>query len=174
MQTLMIASIPNNIGWLAVSFATDVSFLYMGRLLEGFGVGIISYVVPVYIAEISPKNMRGVLGSINQVIVTGISPSLVDKAGRRLLLIVSSSVMTASSFLVAMAFFLKGCFRFWEAVKHRNRGRFWAEKRGGSEAQKNRHVGCSDMQRKEKRAQVLVMAFGVGLGSIPWIIISEV
>ncbi|KAL3378012.1 hypothetical protein AABB24_004109 [Solanum stoloniferum] len=68
--TLMIASIPNIIGWLAVSFATDVSFLYMGRLLEGFGVGIISYVVPVYIAEISPKNMRGVLGSINQLSVT--------------------------------------------------------------------------------------------------------
>ncbi|MCI60381.1 sugar transporter ERD6-like 6-like, partial [Trifolium medium] len=35
----------------------------MGRLLEGFGVGIISYVVPVYIAEISPENMRGSLGS---------------------------------------------------------------------------------------------------------------
>ncbi|AQK88613.1 Sugar transporter ERD6-like 6 [Zea mays] len=42
----------------------------MGRLLEGFGVGIISYVVPVYIAEISPQNMRGALGSVNQLSVT--------------------------------------------------------------------------------------------------------
>ncbi|MFS7939115.1 putative major facilitator, sugar transporter, major facilitator superfamily [Helianthus anomalus] len=68
--SLMIAAIPNIIGWLAISFAKDSSFLYMGRLLEGFGVGIISYTVPVYIAEIAPQNMRGSLGSVNQLSVT--------------------------------------------------------------------------------------------------------
>lgn len=68
--SLMIAAIPNIIGWLAISFAKDSSFLYMGRLLEGFGVGVISYVVPVYIAEIAPQNMRGALGSVNQLSVT--------------------------------------------------------------------------------------------------------
>ncbi|KAL1820812.1 hypothetical protein DCAR_0417161 [Daucus carota subsp. sativus] len=68
--SLMIAAIPNIIGWLAISFAKDSSFLYMGRLLEGFGVGIISYVVPVYIAEIAPQNLRGGLGSVNQLSVT--------------------------------------------------------------------------------------------------------
>ncbi|KAI3852896.1 hypothetical protein MKX03_003283 [Papaver bracteatum] len=68
--SLMIASIPNIIGWLAISFAKDSSFLYMGRLLEGFGVGVISYVVPVYIAEIAPQDMRGSLGSVNQLSVT--------------------------------------------------------------------------------------------------------
>ncbi|KAG8086453.1 hypothetical protein GUJ93_ZPchr0010g8335 [Zizania palustris] len=68
--SLMIAAIPNILGWLAISFAKDSSFLYMGRLLEGFGVGVISYAVPVYIAEISPQNMRGALGSVNQLSVT--------------------------------------------------------------------------------------------------------
>ncbi|KAK9009140.1 hypothetical protein V6N11_080609 [Hibiscus sabdariffa] len=68
--SLMIAAIPNIIGWLAISFAKDSSFLFMGRLLEGFGVGIISYTVPVYIAEIAPQNMRGSLGSVNQLSVT--------------------------------------------------------------------------------------------------------
>ncbi|CAO2830463.1 unnamed protein product [Amaranthus hypochondriacus] len=68
--SLMIASIPNIIGWLVVSVSRDISFLYMGRLLEGFGVGIISYTVPVYIAEIAPQNMRGMLGSVNQLAVT--------------------------------------------------------------------------------------------------------
>ncbi|KAJ4889508.1 Sugar transporter ERD6-like 4 [Raphanus sativus] len=68
--SLMIAAIPNIIGWLTISFAKDTSFLYMGRLLEGFGVGIISYTVPVYIAEIAPQNMRGALGSVNQLSVT--------------------------------------------------------------------------------------------------------
>uniref|UniRef100_A0A453J4P4 Major facilitator superfamily (MFS) profile domain-containing protein n=1 Tax=Aegilops tauschii subsp. strangulata TaxID=200361 RepID=A0A453J4P4_AEGTS len=42
---LMIAAIPNILGWLAISSAKDTTFLYMGRLLEGFGVGIISYTV---------------------------------------------------------------------------------------------------------------------------------
>ncbi|XVF73748.1 hypothetical protein PTKIN_Ptkin13bG0007200 [Pterospermum kingtungense] len=68
--SLMIAAIPNIIGWLTISFAKDSSFLYMGRLLEGFGVGIISYTVPVYIAEIAPQNLRGSLGSVNQLSVT--------------------------------------------------------------------------------------------------------
>uniref|UniRef100_A0A0E0L660 Major facilitator superfamily (MFS) profile domain-containing protein n=1 Tax=Oryza punctata TaxID=4537 RepID=A0A0E0L660_ORYPU len=68
--SLMIAAIPNIIGWLAISFAKDSSFLFMGRLLEGFGVGVISYVVPVYIAEIAPQTMRGALGSVNQLSVT--------------------------------------------------------------------------------------------------------
>ncbi|KAG6394714.1 hypothetical protein SASPL_145304 [Salvia splendens] len=68
--SLMIASIPNILGWLAISFAKDSSFLFMGRLLAGFGVGIISYTVPVYIAEISPQNLRGRLGCVNQLSVT--------------------------------------------------------------------------------------------------------
>ncbi|PKI58002.1 hypothetical protein CRG98_021582 [Punica granatum] len=48
----------------------DTSFLYMGRLLEGFGVGVISYTVPVYIAEIAPQDKRGSLGSVNQLSIT--------------------------------------------------------------------------------------------------------
>ncbi|KAL3723833.1 hypothetical protein ACJRO7_035928 [Eucalyptus globulus] len=68
--SLMIAAVPNVLGWLAISFAKDSSFLYIGRLLGGYGVGIISYVVPVYIAEISPENMRGTLGSVNQLSIT--------------------------------------------------------------------------------------------------------
>ncbi|XP_062076211.1 sugar transporter ERD6-like 6 [Humulus lupulus] len=69
-SSLMIAAIPSIIGWVAISFAEDSTFLFMGRLLGGFGVGIISYTVPVYIAEIAPQNMRGTLGAVNQLSVT--------------------------------------------------------------------------------------------------------
>ncbi|GAB4849148.1 hypothetical protein Ancab_003956 [Ancistrocladus abbreviatus] len=68
--SLMIAAIPSIIGWLAISFANEVSFLYMGRLLAGFGIGIISYTAPVFIAEIAPQNMRGTLGTVNQLAIT--------------------------------------------------------------------------------------------------------
>ncbi|WJX95397.1 hypothetical protein P8452_76722 [Trifolium repens] len=71
--SLIVAAVPNIFGWLAISLAKDSSLLYIGRLLEGFGVGIISYVVPIYIAEISPRTMRGSLGSVNQLsVMTGI------------------------------------------------------------------------------------------------------
>ncbi|XP_048532707.1 sugar transporter ERD6-like 4 isoform X8 [Triticum urartu] len=70
LPALMIAAIPNILGWLAISLAKDTTFLYTGRLLEGFGVGIISYTVPVYIAEISPRNKRGALGCVNPLSVT--------------------------------------------------------------------------------------------------------
>lgn len=67
---LLVASIPNILGWVAISFAKSSLFLYIGRLLTGFGVGVISFTVPVYIAEIAPKHLRGSLGTINMLSVT--------------------------------------------------------------------------------------------------------
>ncbi|XP_028781650.1 sugar transporter ERD6-like 16 [Neltuma alba] len=64
------------IGWLAVFFSKCSGFLDMGRLFTGYGIGVISYVVPVYIAEIAPKNLRGGLATTNQLmIVIGASVS---------------------------------------------------------------------------------------------------
>ncbi|KAK2640586.1 hypothetical protein Ddye_028381 [Dipteronia dyeriana] len=58
------------IGWLAIAFTKDSLWLDLGRLTIGFGVGITTYVVPVYIAEIAPKDLRGVFTSINQLMST--------------------------------------------------------------------------------------------------------
>uniref|UniRef100_M1B994 Sugar transporter n=1 Tax=Solanum tuberosum TaxID=4113 RepID=M1B994_SOLTU len=87
------------------------------------------------------------LGAI-QVVVTAIAASLVDKAGRRVLLIMSSSLMTVSSFLVATAFYLKDF------------------------APKSWHPALGILSLVG--LVVLVMAFALGLGSIPWIIMSEI
>lgn len=67
---LFVAAVPNIIGWLAIAFAKDSSFLYTGRLFTGFGVGVISFTVPVYISEIAPRHLRGGLGAVNQLSVT--------------------------------------------------------------------------------------------------------
>nr|XP_023872458.1 sugar transporter ERD6-like 5 isoform X1 [Quercus suber] len=56
-------------GWLAIAFAKTAFWLDFGRLLVGFGIGVICYVVPVYIAEITPKNLRGQFTSANQLIL---------------------------------------------------------------------------------------------------------
>ncbi|KAE9453206.1 hypothetical protein C3L33_14894, partial [Rhododendron williamsianum] len=48
--------------------------LDMGRFLTGCGIGVFSFVVPVFIAEIAPTNLRGGLTTLNQLmIVTGVS-----------------------------------------------------------------------------------------------------
>ncbi|GMY21374.1 sugar transporter ERD6-like 5 isoform X2 [Fagus crenata] len=56
-------------GWLAISFAKNAWLLNLGRLSMGIGVGILCYVVPVYIAEITPKNLRGLFTSANQLML---------------------------------------------------------------------------------------------------------
>ncbi|XP_006767899.1 PREDICTED: proton myo-inositol cotransporter, partial [Myotis davidii] len=42
-----------------------------GRLVVGLGIGIASMTVPVYIAEVSPPNLRGRLVTINTLFITG-------------------------------------------------------------------------------------------------------
>jgi len=45
-------------------------WLMMGRIIVGFGVGIMSVVSPTYIAEITPAMSRGKYGTLHQICVT--------------------------------------------------------------------------------------------------------
>ncbi|KAG8370099.1 hypothetical protein BUALT_Bualt14G0082300 [Buddleja alternifolia] len=56
-------------GWLAVYFSMGAWSLDVGRFFTGYGIGIFSYVVPVFIAEIAPKNLRGGLATLNQLMI---------------------------------------------------------------------------------------------------------
>ncbi|KAF3457286.1 hypothetical protein FNV43_RR01943 [Rhamnella rubrinervis] len=56
-------------GWLAVFFSKGAISLDMGRFFTGFGIGVFSYVVPIFIAEIAPKNLRGGLTTVNQLMI---------------------------------------------------------------------------------------------------------
>ncbi|KAL0812841.1 hypothetical protein Bca101_069284 [Brassica carinata] len=53
-------------GWLAMALAKDALWLDCGRLLLGIGIGLFSYVIPVYVAEIAPKHVRGSFVFANQ------------------------------------------------------------------------------------------------------------
>lgn len=56
-------------GWLAIYFAQGALSLDIGRLATGYGMGVYSYVVPVFIAEIAPRDLRGALTTINQLMI---------------------------------------------------------------------------------------------------------
>ncbi|XP_048136667.1 sugar transporter ERD6-like 5 [Rhodamnia argentea] len=53
-------------GWLSIAYAKNDWWLDIGRLLNGLGIGIVCYVVPVYIAEITPTSVRGAFTAFNQ------------------------------------------------------------------------------------------------------------
>ncbi|KAH9754777.1 Sugar transporter ERD6-like 5 [Citrus sinensis] len=69
-NVMWLAELICTLGWLAIAFAKDALWLDSGRLLIGFGAGIISYVIPIYVAEISPKDFRGVFTAFHQLMNT--------------------------------------------------------------------------------------------------------
>ncbi|VFQ78610.1 unnamed protein product [Cuscuta campestris] len=65
-------------GWLAIYFAKGAVPMDIGRLATGYGMGVFSYVVPVFIAEIAPKDLRGALTTLNQLMIcTGVSVAFI-------------------------------------------------------------------------------------------------
>nr|ADP37159.1 putative ERD6-like transporter [Vitis vinifera] len=67
--TMWFSEIFCTMGWLAIAFAKDHWWLDLGRLSIGFGIGLICYVVPVYIAEITPQNIRGGFTSAHMLMI---------------------------------------------------------------------------------------------------------
>jgi MFS family permease len=52
--------------------APHLSMIYAGRVLAGFGVGMISNTAPVFVAECSPKHLRGIMmGAFEMFLVSG-------------------------------------------------------------------------------------------------------
>lgn len=57
-------------GTFIATAATTVYTILLGRLFIGLAIGIGSYTAPLYIAEVSPVNLRGALVSLNQLAIT--------------------------------------------------------------------------------------------------------
>ncbi|XP_015055044.1 sugar transporter ERD6-like 8 [Solanum pennellii] len=75
---MRLSSVICGAGWLAIYLAKEPMVLYLGRFLAGYSIGIISYVVPMFVGEISPNKLRGALSSTNQLsIVIGLSTAYV-------------------------------------------------------------------------------------------------
>ncbi|XP_062051056.1 proton myo-inositol cotransporter [Lepus europaeus] len=68
---ILLASALFAAGSAVLAAAASKETLLAGRLIVGFGIGIASMTVPVYIAEVSPPNLRGRLVTINTLFITG-------------------------------------------------------------------------------------------------------
>ena len=70
-------------GIVQVAATTSISSVYGGRFTAGFGVGLMSVVCPTYASEIAPKNIRGrITGLFQIVVVTGVAFSFWVSASR--------------------------------------------------------------------------------------------
>jgi MFS family permease len=58
------------IGGVLQTAAIHIGVMYAGRVVSGLAVGMLSMVVPVYNAEVSPKEIRGKLVSLYQLAIT--------------------------------------------------------------------------------------------------------
>lgn len=69
-KTLFITLFFSAIGTCILGLSETYFLLLLGRALIGFAIGIISVVVPLYIAEIAPPKQRGALVSLTQLGIT--------------------------------------------------------------------------------------------------------
>ena len=58
------------LGVLVTAFAPGVAVLIVGRVIVGIGIGVASYLGPLYVSEISPAALRGSLVALNQLLLT--------------------------------------------------------------------------------------------------------
>ncbi|CAI0426358.1 unnamed protein product [Linum tenue] len=68
---MILSEIINFLCFFGLDIRKGAEALDIGRLATGYGMGVFSYVVPVFISEIAPKNLRGALATLNQVMICG-------------------------------------------------------------------------------------------------------
>jgi MFS transporter, SP family, sugar:H+ symporter len=80
-RLVIIASVVFTAGALLAAFAPTVGVLIAARFIIGLAVGSAALVVPLYLAEIAPTEIRGTIASLNQLmIVCGILAAFIVNA----------------------------------------------------------------------------------------------
>ena len=75
-KIILVSAVIFAVGALWSGLATDLKSLVFSRLFLGIAIGVASFTVPLYIAEIAPAHLRGRFVSINQLtVVLGILTS---------------------------------------------------------------------------------------------------
>ena len=69
-KIIMATAVIFFLGSIMCAFATNIIMLIISRIFVGFAVGIVNFVVPLYLSEISPKYLRGTLVSLYQWAIT--------------------------------------------------------------------------------------------------------
>ncbi|XP_018325941.1 facilitated trehalose transporter Tret1-like [Agrilus planipennis] len=66
---MLLLVIPFTLGWLLVIYAKNIEMIYAGRLMGGFAGGCFCLSAPLYISEISQKQIRGALSTLSELLL---------------------------------------------------------------------------------------------------------
>ena len=69
-KIIMATAIIFILGSILCAFATNSLVLIASRIFVGFAVGVVNFVVPLYLSEVSPKHLGGTLVSLYQWAIT--------------------------------------------------------------------------------------------------------
>ena len=67
---ILIAAVIFTIGAIGAGLASGVGTLVLFRILLGIAVGAAALIVPLYLSEIAPTEIRGAISSLNQLMIT--------------------------------------------------------------------------------------------------------
>ncbi|RUS75144.1 hypothetical protein EGW08_017084 [Elysia chlorotica] len=68
--SIMMTSVVFTLGALLMGVANGPEMILLGRITVGAAIGVVSAVVPVYVAECSPSDIRGRLVTVHQLCIT--------------------------------------------------------------------------------------------------------
>lgn len=69
-RVILLAAVVFAVGAIAAALAPNVATLVGARVVLGLAVGMASVIVPLYIAEMAPPDIRGTLVTLNQLMIT--------------------------------------------------------------------------------------------------------
>jgi SP family myo-inositol transporter-like MFS transporter 13 len=69
-KLIMFADILFTIGAIIMAFAPTIGVLMLGRVFVGLGVGVAAQIVPLYLSEVAPIEIRGKVIAINNAMIT--------------------------------------------------------------------------------------------------------
>ncbi|MEO7065803.1 MAG: MFS transporter, partial [Rhodanobacter sp.] len=67
---IILAGVVFTLSAIGTAFAPTVGWLIFARVASGIGIGIASFISPMYIAEIVPAKVRGSLVAVNMLAIT--------------------------------------------------------------------------------------------------------
>jgi SP family sugar:H+ symporter-like MFS transporter len=70
-RLIIIAAVVFTVGSLLAALAPSVGVLVAARFIIGLAVGSAALVVPLYLSEIAPTEVRGAIASLNQLMIVG-------------------------------------------------------------------------------------------------------
>lgn len=121
-KIVLFSSILFIISAVGLSLSPDVIWIICGRFVVGFAIGVSSATAPLYIAELAPRSIRGMLVTMNQLCITiGILASyllglaLSEMHGWRLMF--GFAAIPAAIQLIIMSFFPES--PRWLAINHK-------------------------------------------------------